>query len=388
MGASLFSFLLIAGAVQGFIFNAATLFFIKRIDKTVVYLNLVVFFLSLNNLQAWLIDNGYVSDIYYIKYLLVPWYVLVFPMFYSFLLHYLKIEKKFRTFIVVSLCLFTVELIVRSGIIGYMYYSLGPEEGEKLIAVYNNVEEMINAAYCVFIFVKALLVVYRYQSLYEYMLQYDDISWLKWFLTLGTIIVLLWLTAIFLNNTVSFIQAPYSYYPLRLGSSVLLYWIGYHGFFRYIMVKNRISLRKRLLSPDRSRLHAIVNNGPNKVAKNTNQSDKQAEVFNNINDYILEKQRYLDPKLSLEVLAQEREISTSQLSLLINNYSSFNFSDYINNFRVAQAKKLLANKEFDKYTILSIGLECGFNSRSTFYAAFKKFTSQTPTVFRKRVQKE
>jgi AraC-like DNA-binding protein len=65
-----------------------------------------------------------------------------------------------------------------------------------------------------------------------------------------------------------------------------------------------------------------------------------------------------------------------------NSYSSYNFSDFINSLRVEQAKKFLSDNEFSQYTIVAIGLECGFNSKSTFYSAFKNFTSETPTTYR------
>ena len=75
-------------------------------------------------------------------------------------------------------------------------------------------------------------------------------------------------------------------------------------------------------------------------------------------------------------------MSISSISKLINGREGCNFSDYINKYRVSEAKKLLADKNFDPYTIVAIGLECGFNSKSTFYTAFKKFTGQTPTQYR------
>jgi len=70
--------------------------------------------------------------------------------------------------------------------------------------------------------------------------------------------------------------------------------------------------------------------------------------------------------------------------MLVNQFSEKNFSDYINSLRVDEAKKLLKNADFEAYTIVAIGLECGFNSKSTFYTAFKKFTGQTPTAYRKQ----
>ena len=84
----------------------------------------------------------------------------------------------------------------------------------------------------------------------------------------------------------------------------------------------------------------------------------------------------------MEKLSEEQSISVSVLSKIINNYSSYNFSDYINSLRIEQAKKLLNNANFASYTIVAIGLESGFNSKSTFYSAFKKFTSQTPSEYR------
>ena len=84
----------------------------------------------------------------------------------------------------------------------------------------------------------------------------------------------------------------------------------------------------------------------------------------------------------METITSELGLSKSHFSKLINTYSDFNFSDFINSLRVEQAKKFLSNNEFSAYTIVAIGLECGFNSKSTFYSAFKKFTSETPTSFR------
>ena len=66
-------------------------------------------------------------------------------------------------------------------------------------------------------------------------------------------------------------------------------------------------------------------------------------------------------------LAEKQKISVSHLSKLINSFSNYNFSDYINSLRIEQAKKLLDDDSFDQYTIVAIGLESGFNSKSTFY---------------------
>ncbi|NER18317.1 helix-turn-helix domain-containing protein [Spongiivirga citrea] len=386
MGTTFFKFLLIAGAVQGFIFNIASFFSDKKSGKTVLYLNLVVFFLSLNNLQAWLIESGYVSSNFFIKYLLVPWYMPMFPMFYVFLLNYLNIEKKLKTFLIFTMTLFAIELVVRFSVITYLYNFSDEQGAASLMKQYNNVEEIINAIFCVFIFIKALTVVFKKQNLYQHILEYDDIKWIKNFVKLGGVIVGAWLLAIVMNNTVSGISAPHSYYPLRLGSSILLYWIGYQGMFRYILTRDRMALRKRISVSDSIKKLVAKEASTSIIAeKQVEATETQKSVFKRINDFVKDSRCYLNPKLNQELLAEELSMSTSQLSLHINMFSDFNFSDYINNYRVNQAKKLLTDTQFKQYTILSIGLECGFNSRSTFYAAFKKFTGQTPTIYRANV---
>jgi len=47
---------------------------------------------------------------------------------------------------------------------------------------------------------------------------------------------------------------------------------------------------------------------------------------------------------------------------------------------------MLQDLDFDNYTITAIGLESGFNSKTSFYAAFKKFTNKTPVEYRKSVR--
>ena len=62
------------------------------------------------------------------------------------------------------------------------------------------------------------------------------------------------------------------------------------------------------------------------------------------------------------------------------------FPDYLNSYRIEEAKSYLKNPEFSKYTIVSIGLEAGFNSKSSFYSVFKKATGQTPATFKKGIR--
>ncbi|MFP3834019.1 helix-turn-helix domain-containing protein [Chryseobacterium sp. SIMBA_028] len=91
---------------------------------------------------------------------------------------------------------------------------------------------------------------------------------------------------------------------------------------------------------------------------------------------------YLDSELNLIKLAEMLSVSTHHLSYVINTGFGKNFFQYINEFRVEYAKKLL--KEADsKLSILGIAYESGFNSKTSFNTTFKKLTGQTPSEFKK-----
>ncbi len=371
---ALFNFLMIAGAIQGFVFNIATLLSRKKIERPVLFLNLFVLFISLNNLQSWWVEKNLISTNFFIRHFLAPWYILIVPMFYVFLIYYLELQKKRRHFLIFSGILFVLAILARMIVLGMASQGLISEQG---ISDYNMGEDIIALTYSMFLFIKSIRLLFNYRSLYSQILAFDDLLWIKRFMYFGGGVFLLWMLAIFFNIT-SIVRAPYSYYPLRLGSSLLIYWVGYQAFFRYIIMKDRILLRKEIRKDPQVRDIDVQDH-----LKHARKIQKEEKTFKLVNDYICEQQKYLDPNLSLEQVSDEMAIGISSLSKLVNTHTGGNFPDYVNNLRVTEAKKFLADESFAPYTIVAIGLECGFNSKSTFYTAFKKFTGQTPTQYRK-----
>ncbi|WP_298960277.1 helix-turn-helix domain-containing protein [uncultured Roseibium sp.] len=89
---------------------------------------------------------------------------------------------------------------------------------------------------------------------------------------------------------------------------------------------------------------------------------------------------YLNPNLSLWILARHTGVSENYISQVLNEVIGQNFFDFVNSHRIEAAKSNLRDSDD---TILAIALDAGFNSRSSFYSAFKKVTGQTPTAYRK-----
>ena len=88
---------------------------------------------------------------------------------------------------------------------------------------------------------------------------------------------------------------------------------------------------------------------------------------------------YLDPELTLPALAQRLGTNASILSAVINNAFGRNFNDFVNGYRVEAVKKMLQDPANSHYSLLGIGLACGFNSKSTFNRVFKKMTGSAPS---------
>jgi len=95
-----------------------------------------------------------------------------------------------------------------------------------------------------------------------------------------------------------------------------------------------------------------------------------------------EEKLFCDEDLSLARLSDILSITQHQLSQFLNTYYQQNFNNFINNFRVNEAKKILL--EEPKRQTLSVAFAVGFNSYSAFHAAFKRFTGLSPVQFRKQ----
>jgi AraC-like DNA-binding protein len=94
-----------------------------------------------------------------------------------------------------------------------------------------------------------------------------------------------------------------------------------------------------------------------------------------------EEKIYLEPDLALSDLAQRLHTNASVLSAAINGAFGKNFNDFVNEYRVEAVKRLLQDPSVRHLSLLGIGLECGFNSKSTFNRAFKKATGSAPGAF-------
>jgi ligand-binding sensor domain-containing protein/AraC-like DNA-binding protein len=113
---------------------------------------------------------------------------------------------------------------------------------------------------------------------------------------------------------------------------------------------------------------------------------KSKTYLNQLLKIMAEEKPYLDPELSLQTLAKRMEITKEALSQVINEQLDRNFKNFINEYRIEEAKKKLLDPKEDQFVLMKIALDVGFNSKSVFNASFKKFTGMSPSQYRKKHQ--
>ncbi len=103
---------------------------------------------------------------------------------------------------------------------------------------------------------------------------------------------------------------------------------------------------------------------------------------------VKENRYYQDPELNLGSLAEKLELTTHELSRILNTVLKKSFNDFINEYRVQDAVRKMQDKAYDHITLLGIAYESGFNSQSSFNRVFKQSTGKSPVEYKNELKKE
>ena len=162
-----------------------------------------------------------------------------------------------------------------------------------------------------------------------------------------------------LNNDYYYFTRFY-YYPFFAGISVLTYWLGIEGYKR--KDDQGLAVKTELSEAKRSHLEGIA-----------------ARLKKAMDDDKL----YTDPGLTLGGVADTLDVKPYLLSQCLKEVFESKFSDYVNGLRVEEVKRLLEDPESDKYTLLSLAMNAGFNSKSSFNRSVKKHLGIPPSQLRR-----
>lgn len=161
---------------------------------------------------------------------------------------------------------------------------------------------------------------------------------------------------------------------------ISIYWIALYGISQHNIksilndINTNVDFNKKSLNKTKEQTASQVISAAN-----------MQEVMAQIDAFITSSESFTNSNLTIIDLSEDLKTHPKRISTIINAVRKQNFNSYINQFRIEKAVKLIESKELDNYSMEGIGIEVGFNSKSAFYASFKKVTSTTPTKYREHL---
>ncbi len=224
-------------------------------------------------------------------------------------------------------------------------------------------------------------------------LQQKKLNWLIW-------CTILFFTLLAINNTLLQTDAVDNI-NIRVGYNIAMVlitaFLGLAG-LRQIDIYNKIAdTRTDGVKTGESSIKPKSHNKCHKVADDTlacTHSDKyvalmlseaeKQKIIDLLENIMQTKKLFLNPELKITDVASEVSLPRKQISQAMNEKLNDNFYNYVNRYRIGEAKRLLEDAEFNQFSIAGIANQSGFNSRSSFYTAFKNETGVTPNQFREK----
>ncbi len=120
-----------------------------------------------------------------------------------------------------------------------------------------------------------------------------------------------------------------------------------------------------------------------KYENSTLTSAESEQILKQLLEYMDAQKPYLHPSVSIDEIARAIHIPSRHLSQTINEKLNQHFFDFINRYRIEEAKRLISDSNGNSKTLLEILYEIGFNSKSAFNNAFKKHADMTPREFKR-----
>ena len=196
-----------------------------------------------------------------------------------------------------------------------------------------------------------------------------NLNWLRYaILSIGSVVLVLAILTILREV----LEIQFSFNPDLIFYSIIVgyvVYVGFSGIKQQGVFSDNIKNEKELVPIKEE----------NKYKKSGLKADLAKAKHNELLAIMTSEKPFLNPKLSLNELAQKLSISSNHLSQIINQYEQVNFHDFVNKYRVNEfIEKAKSNS---MHSLLAIALDSGFNSKSSFNNVFKKIKKTTPSQY-------
>lgn len=175
-----------------------------------------------------------------------------------------------------------------------------------------------------------------------------------------------------------------AYYAEHVIIAILIYTMGYFGLRQPEIFKKDTPI---IPDNDKGENFSTSDSVPKKekYEKSSLNKEHAVQLALQLQDRMQADSLYLDSQLTLPRLAKAIEITPHYLSQVINGHLEKNFFDFVNEYRIEEAKHRIARVEHGRMNVYAIALDSGFNSKSAFYTAFKRYTGMTPSEYKLKI---
>ena len=249
-----------------------------------------------------------------------------------------------------------------------------PESGIAIIQILGLIQLALAVTFIPF------LPLYSY-FLIRHLKDSQEKKWIITLLTIVSILLIVWLITALAGLILDY-DISSSMNVLALFATFIIHWTAYIGIYKYKLAKNKEAISNFLnedLANSYTNLQIVENSRPEEYKESITADNL---YFQKLELLCKEQHIYTDSTLNREKVAEKLGISAGYLSQIINTITGDNFANYINQYRVEAVKEMILNSEYENYNLLTMGLESGFTSKTTFYKAFKKVTAQTPNEYK------
>jgi AraC-like DNA-binding protein len=165
---------------------------------------------------------------------------------------------------------------------------------------------------------------------------------------------------------------------MTIAIAFIVYWISIYG-----LNQKNLLLELEIENNQKVSKENPVDEEKQIASQNDIKLEEYREKYQKIVSFVRDTKIYKDKELNLFSVAKLLQMPYREVSIVINKFSNKNFNLFLNEFRVDEAKQLITDDSSDKFNLTWIAEEVGFNSRSTFFAAFKTISGMTPAEYKK-----
>jgi len=357
-------------------------------------------------------SNGSDDFAIFSNYIILPLFLCINPFYYVYTKSLTTSNYKFGlstavkffpAILVLILNIFCYSLISREFELAIIHKSVESLSKEpsiviKLILLIDAVSVYIYYIQLVVYVVLMMILLRKHEKNIKYIFSYDQNISLKWVKAFVVIIIINSLLEIF----IVFISIKFPQLPANI---IYLY---YFFLFLLITILGYFGLKQNEIYQQKKNVPIILeNNGVDAEINKNNliddiafeelsdedldvlpvtymiSTEEQQRITQNIIELVEKEKIFQNSKLSVYDLAEILKTNKTYISVSINNVLKKNFRQFINEYRIDEAKKLLVDPKFDHISIEGIAQTVGFISKSTFNVTFKKQAGVIPSDYRK-----